>query len=87
MTRRAIELLFLVALGAVWGWAQEAASWTFAGALVGALVWSIFDGLRARNVLLWLNKADAARTPNISGTWGEVVERIRKLIKKLEKKA
>jgi len=87
MTRRAIELLFLVALGAVWGWAQDAAAWTFAGALVGALVWSVFDGLRARQVLMWLIKSDAARAPNVSGAWGEVVERIRKLIKKLEKKA
>ncbi|MDP2417985.1 MAG: phosphate regulon sensor histidine kinase PhoR [Hydrogenophaga sp.] len=87
MTRRVVELLLLVALGAVWGWAHDAAAWTFAGALVGASVWSVFDGLRARNVLLWLNKSDAARTPNVSGTWGEVVERIRKLIKKLEKKA
>lgn len=87
MTRRAIELLLLVALGAVWGWVQEAATWTFAGALLGALVWSVFDGLRARNVLLWINKSDASRSPNVSGTWGEMVERIRKLIKKLEKKA
>lgn len=87
MTRRAIELLLLVALGAVWGWAHDTAAWTFAGALVGALVWSIFDGLRARSVLRWLNKADASRSPHVSGTWGELVERCRKLIKKLEKKA
>ncbi|MDO9603710.1 phosphate regulon sensor histidine kinase PhoR [Hydrogenophaga sp.] len=87
MTRRAVELLLLVALGAVWGWTQEAATWTFAGALVGALVWSMFDGLRARDVLRWLSKSDAAHSPHVSGIWGEVVERIRKLIKKLEKKA
>ena len=87
MTRRAIELLLLVALGAVWGWAQGSAAITFAGGLVGALVWSFMDGLRARRVMRWLNKGEATRAPNLSGAWGELVERCRKVIKKLEKKA
>jgi len=87
MTRRAIELLLLVALGAVLGWTQDSPGWTFAGALVGALGWSVLDGLRARSFLRWLNKADVTRQPRLSGTWGEMVDRARKLIKKLEKKA
>ena len=87
MIRRLLELLFLVALGAVWGWTQDAAMWSFFGALLGALVWGIFDGLRARRALEWLNKADASRKAGVSGVWGEVIDRGRKLIKKLEKKA
>jgi two-component system phosphate regulon sensor histidine kinase PhoR len=87
MTRRALELLCLVALGAVWGWANDSPPWTFAGALLGALVWAIFDGLRAREVLGWIAKGEASRAPHLSGTWGEVVERCRKLIKKLDRKA
>ena len=87
MTRRAIELLLLVALGAVAGWAQNSPGWTFAGALVGALIWSFIDGLRARSFLRWINKADVTRQPRLSGTWGELVDRSRKLVKKLEKKA
>lgn len=87
MTRRAIELLLLVALGAVWGWAHESPGITFAGGLVGALAWSFVDGLRARRVMRWLNKGEATRAPNLSGAWGELVERCRKVIKKLEKKA
>ena len=87
MIRRVIELLFLLVLGAVWGWAHGAADWTLAGALLGGLAWSVLDSLRARRVLRWLNKADVARTPVVSGTWGELVDRFRKLIKKLEKKA
>jgi two-component system phosphate regulon sensor histidine kinase PhoR len=86
MTRRALELLCLVALGAVWGWANDSPPWTFAGALLGALVWAIFDGLRAREVLGWIAKGEASRAPHLSGTWGEVVGRSRKLIKKLDKK-
>lgn len=87
MTRRAIELLLLVALGAVWGWAEGSAAITFAGGLVGALAWTFIDGMRARRVLRWLNKAEASRAPNLGGAWGELVERCRKVIKKLEKKA
>lgn len=87
MTRRAIELLLLVALGAVLGWTQNSPGWTFAGALVGAFIWSVIDGLRARSFLRWLNKADVTRQPRLSGAWGEMVDRARKLIKKLEKKA
>lgn len=88
MTRRTIELLLLVALGAVAGWIRGTEGWTFGGALLGALAWSVLDGLRARRVLQWLNKGEVSRAPRrLHGTWGEVVERARKLIRKLEKKA
>ncbi len=87
MTRRTIELLLLVALGAVAGWIRGTEGWTFGGALLGALAWSVLDGLRARRVLHWLNKGEVSRAPRrLHGTWGEVVERTRKLIRKLEKK-
>jgi len=87
MTRRAIELLLLVLLGAVWGLVRSSAGLGVVGALAGALAWSLWDGVRARRVLRWLNKADVTRTPNVTGAWGEVIDRCRKLIKKLEKKA
>ena len=87
MTRRAIELLCLVALGAVWGWVSDSPPWTFAGALLGALVWALFDGLRAHRVLTWLSRGEASKAPALAGTWGELVERCRKLIKKLDRKA
>lgn len=87
MIRRALELLLLIVLGAVWGWSHDSANWSFAGALAGAMVWSVFDSLRARRVLNWLNKGESSRAPALSGVWGEVLERSRKLVKKLEKKA
>jgi two-component system phosphate regulon sensor histidine kinase PhoR len=87
MTQRAFELCLLVALGGVWGWAFESAAWTFAGALMGALVWVMWDSLRARRVFDWLNRGEAHRAPALSGVWAELVDRNRKLIKKLEKKA
>lgn len=87
MIRRLFEQLLLVALGAVWGWTHDAAIWSFLGALVGALVWGIFDGLRAQRTLSWLAKGDASRKNGVSGAWGEVIDRTRKLVRKLEKKA
>jgi two-component system phosphate regulon sensor histidine kinase PhoR len=87
MTQRALELLLLVALGGVWGWAGGDPAWTFVGGLLGAFVWVLWDGLRARRVLDWLSRAEAQRAPALSGVWAELVDRNRKLIKKLEKKA
>ncbi|WP_394706471.1 phosphate regulon sensor histidine kinase PhoR [uncultured Hydrogenophaga sp.] len=87
MTRRVIELLLLVALAAVWGWSRDSAPIAVGGALLGALVWAIIDSLRANRVLKWLNKADVSRAPEMSGTWGELLDRCRRLVKKLEKKA
>lgn len=87
MIGRTIELLLLVALGGVWGWTHDAAAWTFAGALIGALAWNVFDSIRASRMLDWLNKGDLSRVPSLSGLWGLLIDRNRKLIKKLEKKA
>ena len=87
MIGRTVELLFLVALGGVWGWTQDAAAWTYAGCLIGALAWMVFDSIRASRLLAWLSKGDLSRMPGISGLWGQLLERNRKLIKKLEKKA
>jgi two-component system phosphate regulon sensor histidine kinase PhoR len=87
MTRRAIELLILVLLGSVWGLAQDSAGWTLAGALLGGVIWSVFDGLRVYRLLHWLNKPDTDELPRVSGLWAEVLDRSRKLIRKLEKKA
>lgn len=86
MTRRAIELLLLLLLGGVWGWALDSPGWALAGAAVGVLVWSVFDGLRAHRVLRWLNKGDVSDLPQVSGLWGEALDRARRLVKKLEKK-
>jgi two-component system phosphate regulon sensor histidine kinase PhoR len=87
MIMRAVELLLLVTIGGFWGFVADASNWALAGALLGALVWLILDGMRARRVIEWLNRGEAQRAPIMSGLWAELVERNRKLIKKLEKKA
>ena len=85
MTRRPIELLALVALGASWGLTHESPSLTFAGAALGAFAWSGWDALRAKRLLDWLNKADTQEAPRLSGVWEEIFERSRKNFKKIEK--
>lgn len=87
MIVRAIGLLILMALGASWGLVRASAWATFAGVLLGALVWLFVDGLSAHRLLRWLGKADLDRQPRLSGLWGELLDRSRKLVKKLEKKA
>jgi two-component system, OmpR family, phosphate regulon sensor histidine kinase PhoR len=87
VSRRILELLLLVAMGAAIGWAADKAALSFVGALTGCVIWAVRDGLRAQRVLRWLNKADVSRMPELGGFWGEVLDRCRKLIKKLEKKA
>jgi len=87
MTQRALELLLLVALGGVWGWAWDSPIGTFGGSIFGTLVWVFWDGQRAKRFLEWLNRGEAHQAPALSGVWAELVERNRKLIKKLEKKS
>jgi two-component system, OmpR family, phosphate regulon sensor histidine kinase PhoR len=87
MIRRAFELLLLMLGGGVWGWAHASANWALAGALLGGVIWVAFDSLRAQRVLRWLGKADGERSPDVAGFWGDVADRCRKHIRKLDKKA
>ncbi len=86
MTQRLLELLLFVALAAFWGLRHGSAGWTVAGALFGAALWALIDGLRARRLLKWLSTADVKQTPKLSGMWSEIHERSQKVIKKLEAK-
>jgi two-component system phosphate regulon sensor histidine kinase PhoR len=85
MTRRPVELLVLLSLGASWGLAHDSPGLTFAGAVLGAVTWSAWDAVRAARLLEWLNKADLTSAPKFSGLWSEIYDRSRKTFKKLEK--
>jgi two-component system phosphate regulon sensor histidine kinase PhoR len=87
MTRRLLELLLMVSAGAAWGLVRSSAMGAVLGAMLGAGVWLVIDGLRARRMLDWLNRADVSETPRLSGIWQELFERCLKTIKKLEKRA
>lgn len=87
MIGRGLLLLALVALAAGWGWWQGSPLWALLGAVAGAMLWLLWDSLRALQVLRWLTQADLTRTPGVVGLWGEVLERSRKLARRLEQKA
>jgi len=88
MMRRLLELLaFTLAAGALAA-AFGVASWLpVLGSACGALLWFVFDALRARRVLDWLRHGSAAAPPLAVGVWAEVVERARKSFKILNRKA
>ena len=54
-------------------------------ALVGTYVWLMLDALRGVKFLRWLKAGDTADTPIASGLWGEVSDRVRKLLRVRER--
>lgn len=50
-------------------------------ALLGTYVWLLLDALRGVKLLRWLREGDTADTPMVSGLWGEVSDRVRKLVR------
>lgn len=87
MIGRVIGLLLLVAAAGAWGWYNNSSFLTLAGAVLGALVWLVWDTFRASQLLRWLSRSDDLRGPRISGLWGELLERTRKRFRLLEQKA
>lgn len=82
---RVFSLLLIQACAAAFGWwlaapqyrALEAAAF----ALMGTYVWLLLDALRGVRLLRWLRDGDTADTPLASGLWGEVSDRVRKLVR------
>lgn len=88
MMRRSLELTGLVAAGGGLGLLWSAGpGWGVLGALGGALTWLALDNWRARRVLAWLREPSAARLPEVGSVWGEVVDRTRRVLKVLNRKA
>jgi two-component system phosphate regulon sensor histidine kinase PhoR len=50
-------------------------------ALVGCYVWLALDGVRGWRLLKWLRSGDTAQIPLGSGYWGEMFDRVRKLVR------
>lgn len=50
-------------------------------ALAGCYVWLVMDGLRGWRLLRWLRTGDTSQIPLGSGFWGEVFDRVRKLVR------
>jgi two-component system phosphate regulon sensor histidine kinase PhoR len=50
-------------------------------AVAGCYVWLALDGLRGWRLLKWLRSGDTSQIPLGSGYWGEVFDRVRKLVR------
>jgi len=51
------------------------------GALLGSYVWLLLDALRGMRLLMWLRSGDTSDIPLGSGYWGELFDRVRKLVR------
>lgn len=57
------------------------------GLVAASTLWVLIDLQRGGRLLLWLKRGDTATPVNIGGLWGEVADRVRRLVKARELKA
>ena len=83
---RLILFLLLQALAALVVWVVDSGAnrmvYALLAALAGSYLWLLGDTLRGLRLLSWLRLGDTSQTPLASGLWGEVFERVRKLVRK-----
>ena len=74
---------------AVWiyGGPHTPVSVTLLAALAGGCTWLIVDGIRGARLLRWLRSEDLPDLPPGGSVWGEVSERVRKLVRVRERAA
>jgi len=88
MIRRPLELCALTLLGGVLALQWSDTRWgVLAGSLAGSFAWVVSDNLRAARLLAWLRHGTSTRAPRLPDVWSELVERIRKSHKQLNRKA
>lgn len=92
MISRFLSFFSLLALGAAIGfsWAvmgdkQPQSIYLLLGALVAGLAWVLIDAWRGYRVRSWLRHGDLAMAPQMSGWWGVVLDRARKLLRERER--
>lgn len=89
MIRRWSVFALCAGAGGTLGWwaaSKEGLGW---GLLAGAAVWQLLDSLYARRLLGWLRSEQshetpllmAGRQPRLPGMWGEIADRVRRLLK------
>lgn len=91
MTWRLFRFFLFQLTGAVLGWLLLPGSDSRRGVIVGLVaastVWVLIDLLRGARLLLWLKSGDTATPAKVGGLWGEVADRVRRLVKARELKA
>jgi two-component system phosphate regulon sensor histidine kinase PhoR len=89
---RFLSFFSLLAFGAAIGfsWAvigdkPQPVVYLLTGALIAGLTWMLVDAWRGYRVRSWLRHGDLAMAPQMSGWWGVVLERARKLLRERER--
>lgn len=81
MLKRFLFFLLCQGIGGSLGW-LEAGSWgACIGASLAAWAWFSWDLWRGVRVVNWLRHGDLAQAPRLSGMWGEVADRARRLVR------
>lgn len=94
MIRRWFVFALCSMAGGTLGWwaaSREGLGW---GLLLGAAVWQLLDSLYARRLLGWLRSEQSSEAPllltgiqaRLPGVWGEIADRVRRLLKTREEK-
>ncbi len=81
-------LAFGAAVGFSWAVMNDKPQTTtavLAGALLAGMVWMLVDAWRGYRVRSWLRKGDLGIAPQMSGWWGVVLDRARKLLRERER--
>jgi two-component system phosphate regulon sensor histidine kinase PhoR len=89
---RFLSFVSLAAFGAALGfsWAlfsdqSQPIIYAMLGALVAGVLWMLIDAWRGYRVRAWLRHGDLGIVPSVSGWWGVVLERARKLLRDRER--
>ncbi len=90
MTWRLLRFFLFQLIGGVLGrWLLPVAN-PFVGVAAGVVlasgIWILLDLRRGQRLLAWLRDGDAGRPPAITGLWGEVAQRTRRLLKDHEQR-
>jgi two-component system phosphate regulon sensor histidine kinase PhoR len=72
---------FMLVLNAELNFELSSALVALAGALVGGWCWVILNLTRGFRVLSWLRDGEVNAAPHVGGVWGEVSDRIRRLLR------
>ncbi|MCJ7798224.1 MAG: PAS domain-containing sensor histidine kinase, partial [Polaromonas sp.] len=91
MTWRIFRFFLFQLAGASLGWlllpGNDSSKGEILGLVAASALWVLIDLHRGGRLLLWLKNGDTAMPVKVGGLWGEVADRVRRLVKARELKA
>lgn len=89
MIRRIVRFLLFQLAGALIGYAllpaQLRAQGVVAGIVAASVLWVLTDLRRSQKLRRWLRQGDISRLPVIPGYWGDVTDRVRRLLRERDR--